>query len=104
MSSKNPTGQDHPGKVPAKGVAGDKAKGKSSASGNGSWQKIEALREKAALKASLADVWDDDFDLDEEILADLDHTAEFFTSQEEAEEELPDEDEEVDEFFEDDEV
>ena len=38
---------------------------------NGGWQKIEAMREKAALKASLADVWDEDFDLDDEILAEL---------------------------------
>lgn len=68
----------------------------------GSWREIEALREKAALKASLADVWDEDFDLDEEILAELDHTAEFFTSQEETEEVIFDEDEEVDEFFEED--
>jgi hypothetical protein len=72
---------------------------------NGGWREIEALREKAALKASLADVWDEDFDLDDEILAELDHTAEFFTSQEEPEEEVfDDEDEEVDEYFEDDEV
>jgi hypothetical protein len=69
---------------------------------NGSWQRIEALREKAALKASLADVWDDDFDLDEEILAELDHNEEFFTTQEEAvEEDLP-ADDEIDEFYEDD--
>jgi hypothetical protein len=72
---------------------------------NGSWQKIEALRERAALKASLADVWDEDFDLDAEILADLDHNAEFFTTQiEDEEEELLDEDDEedIDEFFDDD--
>jgi hypothetical protein len=68
----------------------------------GGWREIEALREKAALKASLADVWDEDFDLDEEILAELDHTAEFFTSQEEPEEVIFDDDEEVDEFFEED--
>ena len=69
---------------------------------NGGWQKIEALREKAALKASLADVWDEDFDLDEEILAELDHTAEFFTTQlEEEEEEVFDDDDELDEFFDD---
>ena len=54
---------------------------------NGGWREIEARREKAALKASLADVWDEDFDLDEEILADLDHTAEFFTTEQEEEEE-----------------
>jgi len=67
----------------------------------GGWREIEALREKAALKASLADVWDEDFDLDAEILAELDHTAEFFTSQEEAEEEIfEDEDDDADEFFE----
>jgi hypothetical protein len=71
---------------------------------NGGWQEIEALREKAALKASLADVWDEEFDLDDDILAELDHKAEFFTRQEEAEEEDFDEDEEIDEFFEDDEV
>jgi hypothetical protein len=69
---------------------------------NGGWQQIEALREKAALKASLADVWDEDFDLDEEILAELDHTAEFFTSEQEDEEEAVfDEDEDLDGFFED---
>lgn len=72
---------------------------------NGSWQRIEALREKAALKASLADVWDDDFDLDEEILAELDHNEEFFTTQqEEVEEDLPEDDDEIDEFYEDDDV
>jgi len=72
---------------------------------SGGWREIEARREKAALKASLADVWDEDFDLDDEILAELDHTAEFFTTQEEPEEEIfEDEEDEVDEFFEDDEV
>ena len=70
---------------------------------NGGWREIEARREKAALRASLADVWDEDFDLDDEILAELDHTAEFFTTQEEPEEEIfEDEDDEVDEYFEDD--
>lgn len=68
---------------------------------NGGWREIEALREKAALKASLADVWDEDFDLDEEILAELDHTAEFFTTQEEPDVEAFEDDEEGDEFFED---
>jgi len=72
---------------------------------SGGWREIEARREKAALKASLADVWDEDFDLDDEILAELDHTAEFFTTQEDPEEEIfEDEVDEVDEFFEDDEV
>jgi hypothetical protein len=72
---------------------------------NGGWREIEARREKAALKASLADVWDEDFDLDEEILAELDHTAEFFTTQEEPEDEVfDDDDDEVDEYFDDDEV
>ena len=70
---------------------------------NGGWREIEARREKAALKASLADVWDEDFDLDEEILAELDHTAEFFTTQEDPEEEIfEDEDDDADEYFEDD--
>lgn len=68
---------------------------------SGGWQEIEARREKAALKASLADVWDDDFDLDEEVLAELDHTAEFFTSQKDEEEDF-NEDVEDDEYFEDD--
>jgi hypothetical protein len=71
---------------------------------NGGWREIEARREKAALKASLADVWDEDFDLDEEILADLDHTAEFFTSQEGPEEEIFEDDDEVDEYFDDEDV
>lgn len=72
---------------------------------NGGWREIEALREKAALKASLADVWDEDFALDDEILAELDHTAEFFTSQEEDEEVIiddEDDDDDVDEFFDED--
>lgn len=68
---------------------------------NGGWQEIEARREKAELKESLADVWDEDFDLDEEVLAELDHKAEFFTTQEDEEADF-DEDEESDEFFEDD--
>lgn len=71
---------------------------------NGGWREIEARREKAALKASLADVWDEDFDLDEEILADLDHTAEFFTSQEDPDEEIFEDDDDVDEYFDDEEV
>jgi hypothetical protein len=57
------------------------------------------MREKAALKASLADVWDEDFDLDDEILAELDHTAEFFTPQEETKDEVFDDVDEIDEFF-----
>jgi hypothetical protein len=68
---------------------------------NGGWREIEALREKAALKASLADVWDDDFDLDEEILAELDHTAEFFTTEEEPEEEVFDDDDVDGDYFDD---
>lgn len=71
---------------------------------NGGWREIEALREKAALKASLADVWDEDFDLDEEILAELDHTAEFFTTQERSDEEIFEDEGEIDEYFDDDEV
>ncbi len=74
---------------------------KSESRKNGGWQQIEAMREKAALKESLADVWDEDFDLDEEILAELDHTAEFFKPQDEGKEEDFDEDEEIDEFFDD---
>jgi hypothetical protein len=73
---------------------------------NGGWREIEARREKAALKASLADVWDEDFDLDDEILADLDHTAEYFTQQEDAEEEVfvDDDDDDGDEYYDDEEV
>ena len=71
---------------------------------NGGWREIEAMREKAALKESLADVWDEDFDLDDEILADLDHTAEFFTPQKDTEDEDFDEDGDPDEFFEDDQI
>ena len=68
---------------------------------NGGWQEIEARREKAALKESLADVWDDDFDLDEEVLAELDHKAEFFTTQKDEDADF-EEEEDGDEFFEDD--
>ncbi len=104
MSRKKTQGQDSAG---ATTTASDGSKGSSggSRSGNGSWQKIEALREKAALKASLADVWDEDFDLDEEILAELDHTAEYFTTQADEAEEIPDDDDDdIDEFFDDDDV
>ena len=104
MNRKKTQGQDEAGINPD---ASDEGKGKAdgSRSGNGSWQKIEALREKAELKESLADVWDEDFDLDEEILAELDHTAEYFTSQTDEDEEIPEDDgEDIDEFFDDDEV
>ena len=76
-------------------------------SGNGGWQRIEALRERAALKASLADVWDEDFDLDDEILADLDHTAEFFTTRaddEEDVEDFPGDEDGLDDFYDDEDV
>ena len=66
---------------------------------NGGWQAIEAMREKAALKASLADVWDEDFDLDEEILADLDHNDEFFKPQKDTGEEVFEEDSDSDDFY-----
>jgi hypothetical protein len=84
------------------GVAGNSEKARK----NGGWREIEARREKAALKASLADVWDEDFDLDEEILAELDHTAEYFTQQEDVEEEVfvDDDDDDADEYFDDEEV
>ena len=76
---------------------------------NGGWREIEALREKAALKASLADVWDENFDLDDEILAELDHTAEFFTTLEDPEPEEfvaadEEEEDEADEYFNDKEI
>ena len=91
------------GTTPSAEGGESEAASKSNAGGtprkNGSWQEIEAMREKAALKASLADVWDEDFDLDDEILAELDHTAKFFTSQESAEDEVFDDDAESDEFF-----
>ena len=79
-----------------------KAAHSASAPKNGGWREVEAMREKAALKASLADVWDEDFDLDDEILAELDHTAEFFTVQEDVEDEVFDEDDVDDVFFEED--
>lgn len=104
MDRKKNTGKDEAENHPSAKGDGEKSAGDSARPRNGSWQKIEALREKAALKASLADVWDEDFDLDEEILAELDHTAEFFTTQEDVEEEIPDEDEDVDDFFEDEDV
>jgi hypothetical protein len=119
-TAKNPNGRrkkssDKPGKE-GSGRAGSSASESASldakaesrsaeARRNGGWREIEARREKAALKASLADVWDEDFDLDEEILAELDHTAEFFTTQEDPDEEIfEDEEDEVDEYFDDDEV
>lgn len=104
MEGKKATAQDGTGR-PAKAVASDKlSPDKEKAPKNGSWQRIEALRERAALKASLADVWDDDFDLDEEILAELDHTAEFFTTQADPEEDILGDDDDIDEYFDDEDV
>ena len=85
---------------PVAGLSGDRAASQLHPRRNGGWREIEALREKAALKASLADVWDEDFDLDDEILAELDHTAEFFTTQEDPDAVLEDEGEDGDDFYE----
>ena len=104
MSRKKSAGQDATDDAVSAGDDAGAGSAEKTDSKNGSWQKIEALRERAALKASLADVWDEDFDLDEEILAELDHTAEFFTSQEEADEPIPDEDDDIGEYFDDEEV
>jgi hypothetical protein len=100
---KTPSSDDSPDE--AKAGAARRAGSPKKSSSNGSWQRIEALRERAALKASLADVWDEDFDLDDEILADLDHTAEFFTTQvEDDEEEVLDDEDELDDFYDDEDV
>ena len=104
MNQKKKTGQDEAENKPSAEVSGEKSAKAHARSKNGSWQKIEALREKAELKESLADVWDEDFDLDEEILAELDHTAEFFTTQEEDVEEIPGDDDEIDEFYDEEDV
>lgn len=104
MDRKNTTDPEGNGKVPEGGASkADTAKA-GDCRKNGGWQAIEALREKAELKESLADVWDEDFALDEEILAELDHTAEFFTPQKENDEEIPGEGEDSGEYFDDDEV
>ena len=100
-AAKDANGNDHP---PDAGSAPGRSANGNGQRKNGGWQQVEALRERAALKASLADVWDEDFDLDEEILAELDHKAEFFTQQGDVEEDIPDDDDVDDEFFEDDEV
>mgnify|MGYP001829170004 CR=1 FL=1 len=95
---KTPSSDDSPDEV--KAGAARSADSPKKSSSNGSWQRIEALRERAALKASLADVWDEEFDLDDEILADLDHTAEFFTTQvEDEDDEVLDDEDELDDFY-----
>lgn len=105
MERKNTSEAENSGKSPEAGTdRADAAGSKEPCKKNGGWQEIEARREKAALKAELADVWDEDFDLDEEILADLDHKAEFFTAQNDIEDVVIDEDDDAGEFFEDDEV
>ena len=106
MNRKKETGTDESERAQGASGSGTSAAGKEGRPKNGGWQKIEALRERAALKASLADVWDEDFDLDDEILADLDHTAEFFTTQEDPDEEIPGDDDgdDIDEYYDDDEV
>ena len=76
---------------------------------NGGWREIEARREKAALKASLADVWDENFDLDAEILADLEHRAEYFVPQTDVKEEIftgndDDDGDDDDDYFEEEEL
>ena len=45
----------------ANGVSTPESAEKEEHRSNGGWREIEAMREKAALKASLADVWDEDF-------------------------------------------
>ena len=102
MDRKKATETEDGGFLPSTLAEQKKAATRADAPKNGGWRAIEALREKAALKASLADVWDEDFDLDDEILAELDHTAEFFTVQEDVEEEIFDEDDVDNEFFEED--
>ena len=106
MNRKNPKTKDGPGKEVPKKTTKDNGSSSSSGRGNGGWQKIEALRERAALKASLADVWDEDFDLSEDILDELDHKAEFFTTEvEEVDDDIPDDgDDEIDDYYDDDEV
>ena len=104
MDQKKKTAKGEADNQPVRKGNGEKSGDGSTRSKNGSWQKIEALREKAELKATLADVWDEDFHLDEKTLADLDHNAEFFTTEEEEVGEIPDDGEELDEFYEDDDV
>ena len=104
MGGKYTSSRKASGSSPPEGAARTGSAAAESGRRNGGWQAVEALREKAALKASLADVWDEDFDLDDEILAELDHTAEFFTTQNEADEDIPDDSEDIDDFFDDDEV
>ncbi|MBT8051294.1 MAG: hypothetical protein KJO70_08870 [Gammaproteobacteria bacterium] len=104
MEGKKPTDKagDESGRPDAVADKGDEQPARPR---NGGWQQIEALRERAALKASLADVWDEDFDLDEEILAELDHNAEFFTTEEGDEvEDIPDDDDAGDFYDADDDV
>lgn len=62
-------------------------------------EKKLSVVESDTTPSALADVWDEDFDLDDEILAELDHTAEFFTPQEETKDEVFDDVDEIDEFF-----
>ena len=103
MNRKSTTKLVSDGELPATQPQSGKAAKADGSRKNGGWQEVEARRERAALKASLADVWDEDFDLDDEILAELDHKAEFFISQEGAEEEVIDVDVDgADEFFEED--
>ena len=72
--------------------------------GNGDGPTISTLGTPRRLVLKVAGLPERQADLDEEILADLDHTAEFFTSQEEPEEEIFEDDDEVDEYFDDEEV
>jgi hypothetical protein len=63
------------------------------------WQEIEARRERAALKKMLAEIWDDDFELDEGILGETDEDARFYRAVGQLDEEPIDETGEIDEFY-----
>ena len=74
------------------------------------WREIEALRERKALKEMLAEIWDDDFDLDDSIFGEPAENASLYrkssgngVGESEAEDDdLFDEDAEIDDFYDED--
>lgn len=52
-----------------------------------SWRQIEALREKKLLRDNLADIWDDDWELDEAEVLGEDYGVKIYADSDEVEEE-----------------
>jgi hypothetical protein len=65
------------------------------------WREIEAMRERAELKKMLAEAWDDDLELDDDIFGDSDVLDDYYVHREGSNNELFDDPEGFDESLDD---